>query len=905
MFKILAALLLFLIVSNTYAQNKANIKGALADSSSNAPIEYATIAVVNSKDTTLISYTLSDKKGGFNLSGIPVDRPTKLIISYVGYPTHRQHLQLKAGELKDFGLLLLSSTHLKEVIIQGERSPVLIKKDTIEFNTEAFKTRPNAVVEELLRKLPGVQVNSNGSILVNGKKISKLLIDGKEFFGNDPLVATRNLDADLLDKIQVYDDRENDPAHKLNASELSKVINLKLKSKIKKSTIGKIQAGAGSRDRYEVGGILSNFRDTLQVSLIGLSNNLNKTGFSQDDLYSMGGFDRSGGSEFYDGTFGGQSWGGNMEKVSSGGLNINNNYGEKLKSNLTYFYTNTRTTASSTNFNEQTLAETILSSSYSSERSNNKNKHALSGLMEWEPDTLNRFRYRPILNLGNEYQQSSGMSSSFNTLHPKLSESNSVNINKSDDRGFSHTASYFRRFKKEGESINIQHFLNLNRKSADNYSLMDLKSYVETIQSELLDRLEDNNNRSNDAAISIDYSYPLSKSLELELKAGVNYVNSTEKVSNYDKNPVDGLYNVFLAEQSSELTRNTWTQKLMPQLSYRFSKEYNIRVGMNATLQNLQNKFNKAIPDQYLKYFNLFPIVSFQGPGFSIYYKEQIEQPNIAQMQPITRTYTQLRKYIGNPELKPKYNREFTGNFYKYNNEKQVNFNTYAGLTLTDHNTIEKNTIDANGTTTTTPINKDGGVSGYMGANFGKQFKKSQDWQFGLESYFSLHATKSAFFLNQDEGIQYNYHANVSQSFNFNYQSLFTISTKYDFRQSITTYKKVDFKNINTPSHNIGAELTLRWPQRIIIDGKYNFNYNPNLSEGFSKSANILNLAVSIQMFKKDRGQLKLSVFDVLNQSISVYRYANENSVSTSEQQILRRYFLATYQYKIAIHKGK
>ena len=665
MFKILAALLLFLIASNTYAQNKAAIKGSLADSSTNAPIEFATIAVVNSKDTTLISYTLSDKKGGFKLSGIPTDRATKLIISYVGYPTYRQHLQLKTGEIKDFGTLLFSGTHLKEVIIQGERSPVLIKKDTIEFNTEAFKTRPNAVVEELLRKLPGVQVNSNGSILVNGKKISKLLIDGKEFFGNDPLVATRNLDADLLDKIQVYDDRENDPAHKLNSSELSKIINLKLKSKIKKSTIGKIQAGSGSRDRYEVGGILSNFRDTLQVSLIGLSNNLNKTGFSQDDLYSMGGFDRSGGSEFYDGTFGGQSWGGNMEKVSSGGLNINHNYGEKLKINLTYFYTNTRTTASSTNFSEQTLAETILSSSSRSESRNNKNKHAISGLMEWAPDTLNRFRYRPTLNLGSDYHQNSGMNSSFNTLHPKLSESNSVHTNKSDERGFSHTASYFRRFKKEGESINIEHFLNLNRKAADNYSLLDLKSYVETIQSELLDRLEDNNNRSNDAAISIDYSYPLSKSLELELKAGANYINSTEKVSNYDKNPADGLYNVFLAEQSSELTRNTWTQKLMPQLSYLFSKEYNIRVGMNATLQNLQNKFNKAIPDQYLKYFNLFPVVSFQGPGFSISYKEQIEQPNIAQMQPITRTYTQLRKYIGNPELKPKYNRELIGNYWK------------------------------------------------------------------------------------------------------------------------------------------------------------------------------------------------------------------------------------------------
>lgn len=905
MFKFLAVPLLFLIASSTYAQNKASIKGFLADSSSQAPIEYATVAVVNSKDTSLISYTLTDKKGSFKLSGIPTDRATKLIISYVGYPTYRQNLQLKAGEIKDFGTLMFSGTHLKEVVIQGERSPVVIKKDTIEFNTEAFKTRPNAVVEELLRKLPGVQVNSNGSILVNGKKISKLLIDGKEFFGNDPLVATRNLDADLLDKIQVYDDRENDPDHKLNASELSKIINLKLKSKIKKSTIGKIQAGAGSRDRYEVGGILSNFRDTLQVSLIGLSNNLNKTGFSQDDLYSMGGFDRSGGSEFYDGTFGGRNWVGNMEKVSSGGVNVNNNYGEKLKTNLTYFYTNTRSNAASTYFEEQTLAETILSSSFRSDSWSNKNKHALSGLIEWKPDTLNQFRYRPSLNMDNDHRESSGRGSSFNTLNPKLSESNSASKNESEERNFSHTASYYRRLKKKGESINIKHFLTLNRKNADNYSLLDLKSFVETIKPELLDRLEDNNNKSNDAGISIDYSYPLSKSLELEVMAGTNYVNSKGKVFNYDKNPIDGFYNIFLVDQSSELTRNTWTHKLMPQFSYRFSKEYHLRIGVDATLQKVQNKFNKAVQDQHLKYFNLFPTLSFQGPGFSISYKEGMEQPNIAQMQPITREYTQLRKYIGNPDLKPKYNRELSGNIYKYNHEKQLNFNAYGGVTFSANNTIEKNTIDANGASTTTPINKDGGVSGYMGAEFGKQFKKSQDWQFGFNTSISFNGSRTAFFLNHDEGVQYNYYASAGQSFDFNYQSLFSISTKYDFKQSMTTYKKVDFKNISTPSHNIGAELTLRWPKRIIIDSKYNFNYNPNITEGFSKSANILNLAISFQMLKKDRGQLKLSVFDVLNQSISVNRYASENSVSTSEQQILRRYFLATYQYKIAIHKGK
>lgn len=905
MFKTLAALLLFLIATTTYAQNKATIKGLLADSSSNAPIEYATVAVVNSKDTSLVSYTLSDKKGGFNLSGIPTDRPTKLIISYVGYPTRRQNLQLKAGEVKDFGVLLFSGTNLKEVVIQGERSPVVIKKDTIEFNIEAFKTRPNAVVEELLRKLPGVQVNSDGSILVNGKKISKLLIDGKEFFGDDPLVATRNLDADLLDQIQIYDDRENDPDHKISASKVSKIINLKLKSKIKKSTIGKFYGGGGSRDRYEAGGILSNFRDTLQVSLIGLSNNLNKTGFSQDELYSMGGFDRSGGSGYYDGTFGGRNWGGNMEKVTAGGLNINNNYGKKLKTNLTYFYTNKNTTGASSSYNEQTLEDLKITSSSTSKRSSDQNKHAFGGLIEWKPDTLNQFKYQPKLNLVYDKSHGSANSNSFNTLHPKLNDiTNSSNSNGNNSE-FSQTASYYRRLKKKGESINIQHSLSLNKRASKSYSFYDLKSYVKTIKPELFDRLEDNNTKSNNANLSVDYNYPLSKSIDIEINAGLGYSSSTENIFSYDKNPADGIYNLFLINQSSELTRNTWSQNLRPQLSYNFAKDYSLKIGINAAFQNVKNKFNRGIDDQHKTYSNLFPVVSIQGPSFSVSYSERIDQPGIAQMQPITREYTQLYKYIGNPDLKPQYNREISGNIYKYNHEKQLNFNAYSGITFSNNSITERTMISADGATITSPINRNGSISGYFGASASKQFKKSQDWQIGLSNDIYANINRNAFFLNQDEGIQYNYYLRAGQGLNFNYKSLFTIDTRYAFKQSITTYKEVNYKNVNTPSHDIGADFTLRWPKRIIIESKYSYNYNPRITEGFSKSANILNLAVSIQMLKKDRGQLKLSVFDLFDQSISVYRYANANSISISEQQILRRYFLASYQYKFSVHKGK
>ena len=240
---LLLSILLLLLGTVAKSQNKATVKGLVKDSLSKTAQEYATVAIVNTKDTSLISYTITDKTGAFKLSGIPTDKSTKLIISYIGFDTKRILLHLKAGETLDLKEIFITGKSLNEVVIQGERSPVVIKKDTIQFNTEAFKTRPNAVVEDLLRLLPGVQVNNDGSILVNGKDVSKLLIDGKRFFGNDPKVATRNLDADMIDQIQVYDDREDDPDHKQSDNDTKKIINLKTSSRKSKKLPNLTEAG--------------------------------------------------------------------------------------------------------------------------------------------------------------------------------------------------------------------------------------------------------------------------------------------------------------------------------------------------------------------------------------------------------------------------------------------------------------------------------------------------------------------------------------------------------------------------------------------------------------------------------------------------------------------------------------
>ncbi|RZL11084.1 MAG: TonB-dependent receptor, partial [Pedobacter sp.] len=503
-------LLLFLCLAASFAsraQNSASIKGIIIDSLSKKLMSFSTVAVVNASDTSLVSYTVTKDDGSFQLSRLPISRELRLIVTYVGYNTFRQELKLKPGIL-DLGTIKLNGRSLDEVVISGERSPVTVKKDTIEFNAEAFKTRPNAAVEELLRLLPGVQVNNNGEILVNGRGTSRILIDGKEFFGTNQLIALKNLDAEMIDKIQVYLDRENDPDKRVNEINLQNVINLKLKSAVKKSTIGRFAGGLGTRDRYQASGILSSFRDTLQFSVMGNANNLNSTGFSSDELYSMGGFNRSGTDQIDNGNFGGQQSGG-LTDVKSGGLNVNNDYGKVLKLNLAYFYGNTIQTNETRNLNEQTLDNTIVTTLRTDEYRRNATSHSIGGLVEWKPDTNTTIRYRPSLTFSPGRVNYSSFLNQSNTLVSKLSETEGRSSNETFNNAYNHNLNYYRKFKK-GRSLTINNLLTLEGGGNDSYNYSQLNSFSSGIPTSLFDRYVNSRTKTRWTGLSVLYMIPLS-----------------------------------------------------------------------------------------------------------------------------------------------------------------------------------------------------------------------------------------------------------------------------------------------------------------------------------------------------------------------------------------------------------
>ncbi|GAA4083976.1 carboxypeptidase regulatory-like domain-containing protein [Mucilaginibacter panaciglaebae] len=902
--KLVVCTLLSLFSSVAFAQNKASVSGKITDSLSKTPIEFATVAVVNAKDTSLISYTLTQNNGSFKLSGLPAGAETRLIVSTMGYATHRQTFVFKPGENKDLGSIFLNPKSLKEVVIKGERSPVVIRKDTLEFNTEAFKTRPNAVVEDLLKLLPGVQVNMDGSILVNGKSVSKLLIDGKRFFGDDPTVGTKNLDADMVDKVQVYDDRDEDPDHKLTDMEVNKIINLKLKNKIKKSTIGKIYGGEGTRGRYEAGGIISSFRDTLQISVLGLTNNLTHTGFSNADLTGFGGFNRSGGNVQYDGTFGGNGDGG-IERMRSTGININNDYGKKLKTNFMYFYYNYVKDYNSKSINEQQLDNTLLTTKDAAVNQLRQRRHIASTLIEWSPDTLQHLRFNAQLAISPTSNDASGTTNNFNTQTPKISDLFSKTSGVSQVNEFNDRLVYHYKINQKN-SLTIFQTADIKNSGANNYNFNNLESFTSAVPSSVLDRYTNSNQRNYYGELSSAFNHDFTTVVSYEVFVQSRYYQTANKLATFNKSP-DSFYDDFLTDQSNNTVRDHFIENLKNTVTFNFKNKSRLQLAADLEIQSITNNYHANVPTQTRWYAYLFPKVNYYNAKkhYSVSYWEMADPPEVYQIQPITRQVSSLETNTGNPNLIPGIERHLNFYYYNYNNDKQSNIylNTYAGVTT--NNIVQVSTKDDNGFITSTYANKNGGW--YAGGSIyeGKQFKKSQIWKFALGNRLSTSFDQRSFYFNGDEGTQYNYSITDAPSANVNYKSVVNLNLTYNLSKNITTYRGVDYPSVSTLRHTVITTAAINWPKHVVFDFQYEYRYNPQIPAGFSRSANILNPAITYMFLKKERAQFKLSAYDLLNQNTMVYRYAANNSITSGENQILRRYFLLTFMYKINSMKTK
>ncbi|AYL98191.1 outer membrane beta-barrel protein [Mucilaginibacter celer] len=889
------SLLLFCFFSVSYAQNRAAIKGRVTDSVSKQPLELSTVAMVDVKDSSLIAYTLSKKTGDFELQRLPAETRVKLVISYAGYKSYIRQFNFKKGEVMDIGNISLNSKMLSEVVVRAERVPVKMKKDTIEFDAAAFKTRPNAALEELLKKLPGVQIDGDGTITVNGKDVSKLLIDGKQFFGNDPKIATKNLDAEIVAQVQVYDDRENDPDHLISDTKVPKIINIKLKKAIKRSIFGKVFAGAGSRDRYETGGLFNMFRDTLQLSLIGLSNNLNHTGFSNQEIYSEGGFDRSGGSTSFNGRPSWASnWGG-IEKITSGGFNLNQNYGKKLKLNLQYFYSQRNNINNSSNFQQQFLKDTTLLSANTNNRNSNSHSHTATALVEWEPDTVRHLRFSPSLSFSGNDNTASSTGNTRNNFNMPVNTSVGNNFGNGSSTQYRQNFYFHKRSRKhKGESFNISNNLQINPGENTSFNNSDVVNYQHANLSDSLHRRSSRTTNNVSGNIDLSYRYPITKKLTVDITTSNSYNKSSDQLFTYDRKT--NTFDSLLVNQSSDLKRDQWTENIKPGITYQLGKNTQIIAGLNTQWQQIENNFVSSRLSQ--NYFFLLPTLRFETDRLSISYDRGVNQPGISSLQPVTIVYSPLYTFTGNPNLKPTINNNYNISYRLYTTQSQVSLWAYGGVYKQENLSINQQTIRSDGSQTVTVVNRDGRPSYSLNVGFNKRFRKMKDWQIFFSTSLNGSYNQNLNLLNNVEGWQNTFNRGIYQNVYFDWKEKATLNIGAGYNIGDTKYKYDDFRIVHTGNFNLNNNLVLRPIRRLVWETKQDFYYNTQIAPGLKKGVNVISTSIALLMLKKDRGELKFTVYDVFDQNVSIYRYTGTNSITDTQNNTLNRYFLVTYSIK-------
>ncbi|MCX2433321.1 outer membrane beta-barrel protein [Pedobacter sp. GR22-10] len=904
---LLSAILCFTFL-NLAAQKNGSITGILADSANrNSTLNYATVSVYKAGDSILTTYKLSDDHGVFKINGLATGLKYRLIITAWQYGIYRKNVELTADKpILDLGTLYLStkSNDLDEVIITAERPPVIVRKDTIEFNAASFKTLPSAVVEDLLKKLPGVQIAADGSIMVNGKTVSKILVDGKEFFGGDQQIATKNLPANMIDKVQVVDDKQAKRRNPdLTAAEIPQVINLKLKKAIKKGAFGKLYAGAGTKNLYQAGGLMNFFRDTTQVSVLAYGNNINQPGFNPNDVQRIGGFNRSGVNSMMMSSggyfeFNGISFGGSYSGIqtsSGGGFNFNTLTKKGIKINTQYFFgRNDNLLERLTNTN-QTLGEDRLVTNANENTSSLTLKHNIAGKIDWQIDSLTQLTIEPFLVLNSNNSVSTNYSTNTNAAGQLLNTLQNLNNINSANNKYQLLADLSKDFKKAGRSFNIGFDISTKPNPGLNYNQSSNTTFLTPSTTEI-DQLRNNQIENFRTYIYTNYSEPINKKLNFKIDLSGNIINNENALSTFYKNQANQLYDIVIPNLSQTVEQTGFKTNMNVSLNYKITKDFNLQPGVVHNYISLNNRFSNA-NNLNQRYHFIWPTFQLKYKIFRINYSAQFTEPNVSYLQPVADNTNALYIRNGNPNLLPARTQNVSLNMYKYDPQNLINYNLYGYGNFTKNGIV--NTVNiSNGVQTVTPINASGIYSFNGGANGAKDFKFNKtSLKLGLG--FWANFNHLPVIVNNIRSNANVFYVGPNGSIRLNLNDVVEINQSYAINLNRSRYQDNFYTNLSYNTQNSTSELIIRYPKKVVFETNFALTANTQQIAGYNNNIKLWNAAITYLFMKNDKLQLKLAVNDILQSNVRRSIEITGNSVVDYQTNNLGRYGMLTLTYNI------
>ncbi len=924
------ALIALLLFSATWLGAQSfSIKGLITDQE-NTPLSAALVELQHPWGE-LVKSTVADLDGNFEIKEVTRGGYV-LKISYLGYEDFKREVTVSTQDIVLNDLKMESAAlSLKEVEVTGRASIATQKGDTTQFNATAFKVMKDADASQLLEKMPTVTVEG-GQVKAQGENISQVLVDGKPFFGNDPTAALRNLPAEVVDKIQIFDQQsEQSQFTGFNDGNTLKTINIVTKPGMRTGQFGKIYGGYGYEDVYQFGGNVNFFKGDRRVSLIGMSNNINVQNFAAEDILGAmggggrGGFGGGGGRGGGPGGPGGGGFGGGMGdflvQPSGGittthalGINYSDKWGKKLEISGSYFF-NKGISDSEKFLNRQFYDEEGISEIYDEEslsESDNLN-HRFNFRIEYQIDSANSLQFRPRLTL----QKNSGASATLGqtTLSSALLNESDYNyFSKLDGLNYSGNLLWRHKFNKTGRTFSVDVSSGYAPKNGNSELLSTSSFYRQTTVSDTLDQQSVLDANSWNAAANIEYTEPLGKNSQLLMSYRASYQQEESDRSAYDFDEATGRYSLLNEQLSNVFSNDYITHRGGLGYSFNKGRDMNLMVRANAQWADLVNDQVFPNTQQFTNtFFNVLPFAMLrynldQQRNIRIFYRTNTQLPSISQLQNVLDNSNPLQLSVGNPDLKQNFQQNLFIRYQASNPGKSTVFFAMIGGGITsDHIATSTYFSDSDnpifdqydvqpGAQISRPVNLNGygNMRSFISYGMPLGFIRSN-----LNFDLAWNYSRTPGLLNDVVNYANNHTLAVGVTIGSNISDKldFTISTRPAWTKVNNTLQT----KANNEFLNQNSRLRFNWivAEGFVFRTDIAHQFYAGLSDDFDQNYFIWNLGIGKKVLKNQRGEITFSVNDLLDQNRNITRNVTEIYIEDVRTNALQQFFMLSFTYNL------
>ncbi|MGG9972805.1 outer membrane beta-barrel protein [Ferruginibacter sp. SUN002] len=927
--KISLFLLLNCFVSLVFAQD-ITLTGKLIDNTDKTPVVGSSIRLKSNNDSGVVKTVITDSKGEFTFTGL---NPTSytLTTSNLNYENISQKIVLQASNKQPIVIPVtrLAAT-LEAVTVVGKVAPVKQKGDTTEFTASQYKVNPDATAEDLIKKMPGISVDASGNVTTLGDQVKKVTVDGRDFFGDDATAALKNLPAEVIDKIQVFDRLSDQAAFTgFDDGNSVKTINIITKKGMANGQFGRVYAGYGTDNRYTAGGNVNLFKGAQRISILGMFNNINQQNFSSEDLLGVnsssssgGGGRGGGGGGNRGGNFGG---GGNnflvgqtngISKTNAFGINYSDQWSKKVDVTGSYFFNNSNT-GNNQNSNTQYFIKGANDQFYDETNTSSANNfnHRLNLRLNYKIDDKNTLTFTPSISFQKNSSYRTNEGTRYVTATNLVSTANSST--RSDRSGYNSSNSllYRHAFAKKGRTISLNLTAGYNDREGDVYLNSNNKYYtggsvyLDTTTNQFTDQLVNGNNY----AANISYTEPIGKKGQLQFSYSPSVTNnkSDQRVFRFDD--VTDKYSELDTAYSNKFDNKTISH----------TTEAGYRVG------DKDNMFNVGVSYRYLELNSdqVFPNVLSVNKNFNnvlpnlmwrkkispksnirLFYRANTNTPSINQLQNVIDNSNILFLRAGNPDLKQQVSNTIGGRYTFNNTQKSTSFFANIFVQQADNyianatyiaaadSLLDNGIVLYKGSQLSKPTNLDGYISlrSLLTYSMPLSFIKSTLNLSGGVSY-----SKTPGLVNSVSSVSNNYTYNTGVVLASNISQYIDYNLSYNVNFNNTKNSINSALNTNYVSQNARLQVNLLDKKGWFLQNDVSNATYSGLSSGFNQSYWLWNAAVGKKFLKNQAGELKLSVFDLLKQNQSITRTVDPTYIEDVRNQVLQQYFMLTFTYKL------